>query len=65
MHRRCDFFRSCARSALILACVGFEAHAAQVVPSLYGALVSDSDAQQAAEDAMRQVLVSLTGERDA
>jgi|HubBroStandDraft_1064217.scaffolds.fasta_scaffold246795_2 Uncharacterized protein conserved in bacteria (DUF2066) len=65
MHRRCDFFRSCARWALILACVGFDAHAAQVVPSLYGAVVSDSDAQQAAQDAMRQVLVRLTGERDA
>jgi hypothetical protein len=28
-----------------------------VVPSLYGAVVSDSDAQQAGQDAMRQVLV--------
>lgn len=65
MHRRCDFFRSCARWALILVCVGFDAHAAQVVPSLYGAVVSDADGQQAAQDAMRQVLVRLTGERDA
>jgi hypothetical protein len=65
MHRGCDFFRSCARWALILACVGLDAHAAQVVPSLYGAVVSDTDGQQAAQDAMRQVLVRLTGERDA
>ena len=65
MHRGCDFFRSCARWALILACVGPDAHAAQVVPSLYGAVVSDTDGQQAAQDAMRQVLVRLTGERDA
>jgi hypothetical protein len=38
MHRGCDFFRSCARWALILAWVGFDARAAQVVPWLYGAL---------------------------
>ena len=65
MHRRCDFFRSYALWALSLLCVGFDAHAAQLVPSLYGAVVSDTDAQQAAQDAMRQVLVRLTGERDA
>lgn len=65
MHRRCDFFRTCVRWALILACVGFDAHAAQVMPSLYGAVVADNDGQQAAQDAMRQVLVRLTGERDA
>jgi len=65
MHRRCDFFRSCALRALILLCVGFDAYAAQVVPSLYGAVVSGTDGQQAAQDAMRQVLVRLTGERDA
>jgi hypothetical protein len=65
MHRRRDFFRSCALRALILLCVGFDAYAAQVVPSLYGAVVSDTDSQQAAQDAMRQVLVRLTGERDA
>jgi hypothetical protein len=64
MHRRCDFFRSCALRALILLCVGFDAHAAQVVPSLYGAVVSDTDGQRAAQDAMRQVLVRLTGELD-
>jgi hypothetical protein len=64
MHRRCDFFRSCARWALILACVAFDAYAAQVVPSLYGAVVADAGGQQAAQDAMRQVLVRLTGERD-
>jgi hypothetical protein len=64
MHRRCDFFRSCALRALILLCVGFDAHAAQVVPSLYGAVVSDTDGQLAPQDAMRQVLVCLTGELD-
>jgi hypothetical protein len=56
MHRGCDFFRSWAQWALILAGVGLDARAAQVVPSLYGAVVSDSDGQQAAQDAMRQVL---------
>ena len=61
MHRGCDFFWVWALSALILAGVGLDAHAAQVVPSLYGAVVSDSDGQQAAQDAMRQVLVRLTG----
>jgi hypothetical protein len=65
MHRRCDFFRSCGRWALILACVAFDAHAAQVVTSLYGTVVPDTEGQQAAQDAMRQVLVRLTGERDA
>ena len=44
---------------------GLTLSAAQVVPSLYGAVVSDTDGQQAAQDAMRQVLVRLTGERDA
>src|SRR5579863_6865645 len=65
MHRRCDFFRSCAQWAPILVCVGFDAHAAQAVPSLYRAVVSDTDGPQAAQVAMRQVLVRLTGERDA
>jgi hypothetical protein len=65
MHRVCDFFRSGARWAPIPACVGFGAHAAQVVPALYGAVVADTDGQLAAQDAMRQVLVCLTGERDA
>jgi hypothetical protein len=44
--------------------VAFDAYAAQVVPSLYGAVVADAGGQQAAQDAMRQVLVRLTGERD-
>jgi hypothetical protein len=65
MHRGCDFFRFWALWALLSACAGISAHAAQVVPSLYGAVVSDSDGQLAAQDAMREVLVRLTGERDA
>jgi hypothetical protein len=64
MHRRCDFFRSCARWALILACVAFDAHAAQVRPSLYGAVVADAGSQQAAQDVMRRAMVRPTGKRD-
>lgn len=65
MHRRYDFFRSWPLWALILASAAPIAHAAQLLPSLYGSIVAHSNAQQAAQEAMRDVLVRLTGERDA
>jgi hypothetical protein len=65
MHRRYDFFRSWPLWALILASAAPIAHAAQPLPSLYGSIVADSNTQQAAQQAMREVLVRLTGERDA
>lgn len=65
MHCSCDFFRIWPLLALSLAGALPGAHAAQLVTSLYGAVVAASDAQQAAQDAMRQVLVRLTGARDA
>jgi hypothetical protein len=74
MHRGRDFFRSCARWALILACVGCDAHAAQLLPSRYGALVPVTDGQQAAQDASTtagaadalraRVTAAAHGERD-
>ena len=65
MHRSCDFFRFWPLLALSLASAAPSAHAAQPVSSPYGAVVAASDSQQAAQDAMRQVLVRLTGRRDA
>jgi hypothetical protein len=65
MHRRYHFFRSWPPWALILATAAPIAHAAQLLPSLYGTVVADSNAQQAAQEAMREVLVRQTGERDA
>jgi len=65
MHCRCDYLRFWPLLALIVASAAPTARAAQGLPSLYGAVVSVSDAQQAAQDAMREVLVRLTGARDA
>jgi hypothetical protein len=65
MHRCCDFFRFWPLLALSIASVVPSAHAAQLATPLYGAVVANADAQQAAQDAMRQVLVRLTGARDA
>jgi len=59
MHRRRDFFPF----ALLLALAG--TCAAAPVPSLYAAVVTDSDPQRAAQMAMREVLVRLVGSRDA
>jgi hypothetical protein len=65
MHRRCDFFRFWPLLALILAGAAPTVRATQALSSLYGTVVADSNAQQAAQDAMREVLVRLTGARDA
>jgi hypothetical protein len=65
MHCRFDIFRSWPLWALILASAAPTVRAAQLVSSLYGTVVADSNAQQAAQDAMREVLVRLTGVRDA
>ncbi len=59
MHRRRDFFPF----ALLLALAG--AAGAAPVPSLYAAIVTDSDPQRSAQLAMREVLVRLVGSRDA
>lgn len=54
------------RALLAIAAVALTAPLqAAPVPSLFVATVADSDAQQAAQDALRQVLVRLTGSRDA
>lgn len=65
MQWSCDFFRFWPLLALSLASAVPTAHAAQLATSLYGAVVAATDGQQAAQDAMRQVLVRLTGVRDA
>lgn len=65
MHCSCDFFRFWPLLALSLVSTAPSVHAAQPVTSLYGAVVAATDGQQAAQDAMRQVLVRLTGARDA
>jgi hypothetical protein len=65
MHCSCDFFRFWPLPALSLASAAPTAHAAQLLTTLYGAVVADADAQQAAQGAMRLVLVRLTGARDA
>ena len=65
MHCSCDFFRFWPLLALSLVSAAPAAHAAQLATSLYGAVAAASDGQLAAQDAMRQVLVRLTGERDA
>ncbi len=65
MHRSRVFFRFWPLLALSLVSPAPGAHAAQLVSTLYGAVVAASDGQQAAQEAMRQVLVRLTGARDA
>jgi hypothetical protein len=65
MHRRCDFFRFWPLLALVLASAASTAYAAPLEPSLYGTVVADSDPQRASQDAMRAVLVRLTGARAA
>lgn len=66
MHCHRDFFRIWPPLALLLLLAGgVPARAAQPASSLYAALVAPADAQQAAQDAMREVLVRLTGARDA
>lgn len=64
MHRGRDFFLTWALRALVLSgiapTVGLAAET-----SLYAAVVPNSNAQQAAQDGMREVLVRLIGARDA
>jgi len=64
MHRGRDFFLIWALQALILWSI-VPTRGAAAEPSLYAAVVPDNNAQQAAQDAMREVLVRLTGARDA
>jgi hypothetical protein len=49
MHCRCDFFRSWSLLALILASAVLTARATQLASSLCGTVVTESDAQQAAQ----------------
>jgi hypothetical protein len=65
MHHARVFFRFWGLLGLVLALAAPRAQAVQAVPSLYGAVVAATDAQSAAQDAMREVLVRLTGMRDA
>jgi hypothetical protein len=65
MHHARVFFRFWPLLGLVLALASPSAQAVQAVPSLYGAVVAGTDAQSAAQDAMREVLVRLTGIRDA
>lgn len=65
MHRGRDLFLIWPPLlALVLSGYAGVASAASA-PSLYTAVVPDADPQQAAQDAMRAVLVRLTGSRDA
>jgi hypothetical protein len=55
-----------ARAALALAALGCALSApAATVPQLFAVMVPDADAQRAVQQAMRVVLVRLTGTRDA
>jgi len=65
MHRHRVFFRFGLPLALAFALAAAAGRAAQSAAPLYGAVVADSDAQSAAQSAMRDVLVRLTGARDA
>jgi hypothetical protein len=69
MHRARVFFhlrRLFARAALALAALSCATPAPSAsVPQLFAVLVPDADAQRAAQQAIRVVLVRLTGTRDA
>jgi hypothetical protein len=69
MHRARVFFHLrplFARAALALAALGLALPTeAASVPQLFAVLVPDTDAQRAVQQAMRVVLVRLTGTRDA
>ena len=62
MYRAREFFRSPLLALLTF--LAAAAHAAPV-PSLYAAIVAESDPQRSAQVAMRQVLVRLVGNRQA
>jgi uncharacterized protein DUF2066 len=69
MHRARVFFHLrplVARAVLVVAALGGAVPApAAGVPQLFAVLVPDADAQRAVQQAMRVVLVRLTGTRDA